>query len=314
MALGERVNLYRDEHTGESHRWYFDDDLLPSNGYFTYGINSQGSFPSPDRVSVWQTLVNLSESVHQLEPLNSISFRPINGKCGGDTLATVFQRDTCSQGKICEDAGLCRPFILRIRNTELCLHRAQASVVIGQCDYTSRFQRWTTNFFSHLIGPGRDAPDAKEANTTDAISIGGEESSLVYTCAIVLLEKRSRSACSLEDSFGWTTDGHFFVDRGCRATFIIAKTQEKVSCSSWGYKYNKCSLDTPMTQCSSSNCLSWDEQSTDVVFRANGAGNLLFTLREDANSTEYCIQKTGAMGEAVRYGNSQTGCAEFVVL
>ena len=309
-----RVNLYRDEHTGESHRWYFDNDLLPSDGYYSYGINSQGSFPSPARVSVWQTLLNLSQSTHQLEPLNQISFVSISGACNGDGLGTTLRRDLCSQAKICENVALCEHFILRLRDTELCLHRSQTGVVVSQCDDESRFQRWYSNFFSHLMGDGRDAADVKETNITDAITIGPEDESLIYMCGIVLTEKRSRSACTLEESFGWTVDGHIYVDRGCRATFTIAKTQEAVSCNSWGYKYSECVLRAPMPQCTPSSCLSWDETSNDVTFSGSRDDNLVFTVQGDPNSTEYCILKPSMMGETVRFGPADSNCAEFDVL
>eukprot|EP00755_Sulcionema_specki_P011113 Sspe_Gene.730::Locus_249_Transcript_1_1_Confidence_1.000_Length_7732::g.730::m.730 len=148
------------------------------------------------------------------------------GKCVGRDLCANY---TCTAKSQCHKVGVCDPSRADVeRNDTLCTSPIKEDGTV--CD-------------------------DNDAETVGDVCRAGK--CIGVSCKITVVKRRSKSTCTfgkkggrrLDGGFGFTPEGHMYVDAGCRADFRIEATSQEIRCESWGFNYKECRLSPRATLC-----------------------------------------------------------------
>eukprot|EP01060_Flectonema_neradi_P001270 TRINITY_DN1074_c0_g1_i1.p1 TRINITY_DN1074_c0_g1~~TRINITY_DN1074_c0_g1_i1.p1 ORF type:complete len:1376 (+),score=388.89 TRINITY_DN1074_c0_g1_i1:61-4188(+) len=169
---------------------------------------------------------------------------PATGMCGSADAPDGFG---CDDGDVTTSNDVCMAGVCK--GTDRCATVTCHNPNAGQCgEPTGRCDPTTGQciYFGKVDGtPCDDGDDATSGDRcSHGVCVAGTN------CGVEILENQSKTKCVLGKTYGFTPDGNFFVDDGCRAKVRIVANDHVITCESWGWKYKECPIFPKLPSCS----------------------------------------------------------------
>ena len=150
--------------------------------------------------------------------------------------------DATTSNDVCM-AGVCK-------GTDRCASVTCNNPMAGQCEESTGRCDPTTGQCAFSI----NKVDGTPCDDGDASTMGDRCKAGVCVsganCDVEIIDHYSKTKCELGKTYGFTPDGSFFVDAGCRAKVRIVANDHIIKCESWGWKYKECPIFPRLPSCS----------------------------------------------------------------